>query len=204
MLPSITELCSREGERLPSLERIAFVIGNGPSLTPEWLDHLVDQNVTTFAVNRIHLVYHLTEWRPTYYVRTEPPGGDDPERFFQECRLHIDAGELCVFPHWEDELGQHKNVEYINTCHHYKYGADNAPSAWHLPMVCDFGTVVTAAMQVAVMKGYEAIVLAGCDLTGGHFTEDYGPSLIQTDLWKKAHEIARRSSPVPIINLMEY
>ena len=183
------------------MPKTAYVLGNGPSLTPEFLDGIIGED--SFAVNRIHLIYGKTMWRPTYYVRTEPPNPKDydSEQFFDECRLHIDAGEKCIFPKWGDVLGEHPNVEYINTCHHVKYGVENAPSSWHLPMVCDFGTVVTAAMQLAVLKGYEKIILAGCDLTGGHFTEDYGPSKIQTELWKKAHEIAERSCPIPIEKL---
>lgn len=182
----------------PASPKIAYVIGNGPSLTPAVLDGLIGKN--TFAVNRIHLIYDKTDWRPTYYVRTEPPNPEDYDsgEFFRECKLHIDAGEQCIFPNWERELGQHENVEYINTCHHVKYGVENAPSCWHLPMVCDFGTVVTAAMQIAVLKNYDKIVLVGCDLVGGHFTDDYGPSKIQTKLWAKAHEIARRCCPIPI------
>ncbi len=183
--------------------KIAYVLGNGPSLTPKFLDLIIGE--VSFAVKRIHLIYPLTEWRPTYYVRTEPPGGDsDPERFFDECRIHIDAGEQCIFPKWQRELETLENVEFINTCHHFKYGVDKAPSAWHLPFVCDFGTVVTVAMQLAVLKGFDEIRLAGCDLVGGHFTEDYGPGQIQTELWAKAHEIARASCPIPIITMKEY
>ena len=184
--------------------KVAYVLGNGPSLTPEFLDGIIGE--VSFAVNRIHLIYPLTEWRPTYYVRTEPPNlaGVDPQGFFDECRIHIDAGERCIFPKWQRELGTHENVEYINTCHHYKYGVENAPSAWHLPFVCDFGTVVSVAMQIAVLKGFDEIRLAGCDLVDGHMVEDYGPSLIQTELWAKAHEIARACCPIPIKNMKEY
>lgn len=155
----------------------------------------------SFATNRIHHIYPFTRWRPTYYVRTEPPMGGDPVSFFEECKLHIAAGEKCIFPHWEEEVGIHPNVEFINTCHHYKYPADHkkTPQEWHLPMVCDFGTVLTAAMQIAVLKGYSRIFLVGCDLTGGHFSEkDNG--LTQTELWRKAHEIAKKSCPIPIYN----
>lgn len=179
---------------------IAYVLGNGPSLTPEFLDSI--KGHISFAVNRIHLIYGKTEWRPTYYVRTEPPQkGGDPKTFFDECRIHIEAGVKCVFPSpWRETLGEHDNVEYVNTCHHFKYGVDKAPSAWHLPLVCDYGTVVTAAMQIAVLKGYKELRVAGCDLVGGHFDKNYGGE-IQTDLWTKAHEIARKSCPVKLVYL---
>ena len=42
-----------------------FVIGNGPSLTPEDLDKLNDE--ITFASNRIYKIFDKTDWRPTYF-----------------------------------------------------------------------------------------------------------------------------------------
>ncbi|WP_309398961.1 6-hydroxymethylpterin diphosphokinase MptE-like protein [Cerasicoccus maritimus] len=43
----------------------AFVLGNGPSLTPTDLDLL--KPYPTFASNKIYLAYEQTDWRPTYY-----------------------------------------------------------------------------------------------------------------------------------------
>ena len=182
------------------MDNPAYILGNGPSLTVELLDSLIGH--VTYACNRIHLIYDKTEWRPTYYVRTEPPaGGDiwDAEDFFDECRLHVGLGEKCFFPKsWVQILGEHENVEYENTCHHFKYGVDRyAPRLWHLPMVCDYGTVLTAAMQVAVKKGHTSLHVFGADLTGGHFDDAYGGQ-IQTELWAHAHKIAKRSCPIPI------
>ena len=50
---------SHKGER-------CFVIGNGPSLTPQDLDKL--KNEYTFASNRIYNIFPKTEWRPTYFA----------------------------------------------------------------------------------------------------------------------------------------
>lgn len=43
-----------------------FIIGNGPSLTREDLELLVNEK--TFAFNRIYQMYQYTNWRPTYYM----------------------------------------------------------------------------------------------------------------------------------------
>jgi len=43
----------------------AFIIGNGPSLSPADLDRL--KNEVTFASNKIFLAFRETDWRPTYY-----------------------------------------------------------------------------------------------------------------------------------------
>lgn len=45
-----------------------FVIGNGPSLRAEDLQILHDNQVVTFASNRIFHIFDKTQWRPTYYV----------------------------------------------------------------------------------------------------------------------------------------
>ncbi len=46
-----------------------FVIGNGPSLTPEDLDKL--KNEYSFASNHIYKIFDRTNWRPTYYVSVD-------------------------------------------------------------------------------------------------------------------------------------
>ena len=43
-----------------------FIIGNGPSLTPEDLDQLKRENC--FGTNRIYCMFDRTEWRPTYFM----------------------------------------------------------------------------------------------------------------------------------------
>lgn len=178
----------------------AWIVGNGTSLKDTPLDLIREDS---FACNRIHKIYRDVHWRPTYYVRTEPPAQEDTSGpFFDECKLHIELGEKCIFPSaWREVLGEHRNIEYVNTCHHFKYDHlhKKAPKEWHLPMLCDFGTVLTAMMQLAVLKGYDELILVGCDLTGAHFTADYEGS-IQTQLWKYAHDVAAKSCPIPVYN----
>lgn len=42
-----------------------FIIANGPSLSADDLDLIAD--FPTIASNLIHLIFHATSWRPTYY-----------------------------------------------------------------------------------------------------------------------------------------
>jgi hypothetical protein len=174
---------------------VAVVVGNGESLRVTPLEKI---KYPCFAVNRIHKIYPLTSWRPTYYVRVEPvelerDSEEAVEAFREECRLHVRLGEQCTFPKiWREWLGEHPNVTYRNTCRHFS--RKRIPGGWHLPMLCDYGTVVTAAIQDAVIRGFTEIILVGCDLTGEHFTPDYGKAAIQTELWRTAHEIAGREA----------
>jgi hypothetical protein len=174
----------------------AVIVGNGVSLNVTPLERII---YPTFAVNRIHKFYPFTTWRPDYYVRTEPVELDpDPDNFHAECRLHVEAGERCFFPKpWKEWMGEYPNVIYGNTCRHFS--RNYTPSGWHLPMVCDYGTVITAAIQRAVIEGYQEVCLVGCDLTGSHFIKDYHGA-IQTELWMKAHELAKQECPIPIFN----
>lgn len=48
------------------LNQRCFIIGNGPSLNDTNLDLIKDE--VTFGMNRIDLLYHKTQWRPTYYI----------------------------------------------------------------------------------------------------------------------------------------
>ena len=186
----------------PILIMECVIVGNGESLKDTPL-FLLSKKYDVFACNRIHLIYPSTPFRPKYYVRTEPPAQEDESQpFFDECRLHILYGEQCIFPSaWKHALGEKPNIEWVNTCHHFEYDhrSRKAPKTWHLPFLCDFGTTVTVMMQIAVLKGYTKIILVGCDLNGGHFSQDYDRS-IQTDLWIRAHEIAAQSCPIPIVN----
>lgn len=47
-------------------DKRCFLVGNGPSLTPEDLDLIKDE--ITFASNKIYHVFDKTEFRPTYYI----------------------------------------------------------------------------------------------------------------------------------------
>ena len=40
----------------------AFIVGNGPSLKPWQLDRIKGE--ASYGVNRIHLIYPETSWRP--------------------------------------------------------------------------------------------------------------------------------------------
>lgn len=173
------------------------VIGNGESLKITPLEKLAAK-YDTFGCNRIHLL----PFEPTYYVRFEPPHWSaSSEDFFNECRLHIKIDRTCIFPSaWREQLGDHPNIEYVNSCHHYKYEhtSHKFPRHWHLPMICDTNAV-TAMMQVAVLKGYTRIVLVGCDIQGAHFSPaDRGA--VDTERLKRVHEIAARDCPIPVVN----
>ncbi len=158
-----------------------FVIGNGKSLTIEQLNMIIGQ--PSIACNRINLIYPETDWRPDVYVHPESLAPDLP--FIQE---NIDLGIDCFLgehfakpPRGTMTLDDAPNITWLNDCHHHLYNFDSpeVPDEWHMPQPCTFGGSVNLAMQVAVLKGYDEIVLLGCDLEykpgkgKSHFHKEY-------------------------------
>jgi hypothetical protein len=192
----------------------AFVIGNGPSLSTTPLDLLKGE--ISFAVNRIHLIYPHTSWRPTHYVRGEEQSLKSAAKYHEEVRLHLEMGCDVWCNLWftkTTDMGDRVNT--IKSCWHYQnhYHDVNSPHAWHLPLLCSFGSSVNIAVQIAVNLGYKPIYLLGCDLgyvdgKPSHFSPDYEkgiedelrPAKLANLDTLTAHMVAARSSPVKIYN----
>lgn len=196
----------------------AWIVGNGPSLAQTPLELLKGE--VCFATGRIHLIYPKTTWRPTHYVMTEGNGVDGEamkDTFIiqskMDIRLHVSRGWKGYFINWNMQQYKNKYTEMIKTCpeHTFAHAGKDAPEVWHLPDLCGFGSSLHVAMQIAVNEGYNPLYLIGCDLgyeDGGnnHFDESYDVGLklrpasdANSDcLW--AHNVAFRSSPIPIYN----
>lgn len=157
----------------------AYVIGNGKSLTIQDLDLL--QGRRSYACNRINLVYPMTAWRPSVYVHPESLAPD-----IDYIKENIDLGVECwIGEHYAKppvgvmDIEERENVHFIKDCHHHLYRFDTIElDEWHLPQLCSFGGSVNVMMQLAVMQGYDEIILLGCDLDykdkkQNHFHPDY-------------------------------
>jgi hypothetical protein len=154
----------------PSFNMRCFVIGNGTSLTPDQLDMVHEAKIPSFACNRINLIYPQTKWRPDVYVHPESLAPDMP--YILE---NVEMGITCYLgehyakpPRGVMDLDDERtpNIHFIKDCHHHTCNFDSPeiPDEWHLPQLCSFGGSVNVAMQVAVMNGFDEIVLLGCDL----------------------------------------
>jgi len=202
-----------------------WIIGNGPSLKETPLDLL--RGEATFAINRIHLIYDKTDWRPSYYFKVDyNPFHKD---FWKdEIYAHKDTpkylwrmfkdGYPPDHPNYEDMsdggVGDDGNTVWIDRCekHHYYHMPNHkCPASWHLPELCTWGTGINTMMQIAVLMGYDKIYLLGCDVgykpdyTKNFFCENYNHDLRNraehdnADIYHM-HKIAHKSSPIPIYN----
>lgn len=188
-------------------KKVAFIIGNGPSLNGFMLDSI--RGYPAFACNNIHLIYPQCQWRPTHYVRVEWfPEGADINLWYRSVMMHLAEGMTCYLSgYYRDnaqEIRHFKNYHTISNCGHNEID----PGEWHLPRMCTFGGSVMIAMQAAINEGYENLVLLGCDLFPGHFHKEYTKGIEQylADddkqngiLWR-AHEIAHNYLGDRVIN----
>ncbi|MBY0124246.1 6-hydroxymethylpterin diphosphokinase MptE-like protein [Bacillus sp. S/N-304-OC-R1] len=135
-----------------------FIIGNGPSLTPEDLNLLKEE--VTFATHRIYNIFDQTDWRPTYYM------GQDFVLLneIQNEVEHVEA-KIKFFP--------------INIKWFYKFDINDAiyfylNSEEYHPNLPKFSTdaskqiyegysVTYGAIQLAVYMGFKEIYLLGVD-----------------------------------------
>lgn len=193
-----------------------WIVGNGKSLLETPL-HLL-KNEVTWGMNRIHLLYDKTNWRPTYYLMVDY-NQQNPHNYWQECiKAHWNTKKFL----WDgfrdgafdlEPMKDVPSVTWIKRCkkHHY-YMADNwkCAQAWHLPEICTAFSGIGAMMQLAVLNGATELYIIGADLyqpdyRQNFFTEEYTSDTRPRDALDntnmvQVHKVARRSAVIPIYN----
>ena len=196
-----------------------WIIANGKSLNVTPL-HLLKGEIT-WGMNRIHKHYSNTTWRPTYYLMVDY-NQQNPHNYWKECiKAHWNTPKFLwdgfrdgskMFPDLEP-IGEVPATTWLPRCkkHHY-YMATNWKRAesWHFPDICTAFSGIGAMMQLAVQHGATELYIVGADLylpdyQENFFTPDYTSDqrprdeLDNTNMIQ-VHQVARRSSPVPIYN----
>ncbi len=135
--------------------RRAFVIGNGPSLKIGDLDYL--KNEITFAANKIHLAFALTDWRPTYHFI-------ESEFALRECLpiVHQFSHQLLLSTEALSIRSPIPNALYYSrdfTCH------PHTPLFQRNPLGHTFSgyTVLYSCLQFAYFMGITEVYLIGVD-----------------------------------------
>jgi hypothetical protein len=195
-----------------------WIIANGSSLNHTPLDLLKDE--ITWGMNRIHLHYSKTSWRPTYYLMVDW-NQQNPHNYWKECiqahwntKKFLWEGFRDGHPYFDLEpIGEVPNTTWIPRCkkHHY-YMANNWKRAesWHFPTICTAFSGIGAMMQLAVLEGATELYIVGADLyvpdyRQNFFTENYTDDQRPRDEldnvnMTQVHTVAKRSSPIPIYN----
>lgn len=140
-----------------------FVIGNGPSLTPEDLNRIKDEY--TFACNRIYHIFSMTQWRPTWYLCL------DNNVIYSEIDTIKKCGDFPKFLNYKaqkygrrEEENIHyivlKGKYYINVMKsHFAEGLSEDASAF----LGQLGSVTINAIEIAIYLGFKEIYLLGLD-----------------------------------------
>ncbi|MCL2052424.1 MAG: DUF115 domain-containing protein [Lachnospiraceae bacterium] len=162
------------GDRLLPLKnkfdgKRCFIIGNGPSLTPEDLDKV--KNEYTFATNKIFYIFDRTSWRPTFYCCMDMNAFEmledkialsDTEYKFLNARTHQKFNQDDKFD---------KTIYYLLNCLENKIYLNVKKRALDEPVVSENvnefvyqnGTVTFTAIQLAFFMGFKEIYLLGID-----------------------------------------
>jgi len=190
-----------------------FIVGNGPSTTPEILDQIKSSGWATFGMNRIGMIFPRTSWRPKFYIGTTSAINDPMHRPDNLAGIRsseiafccdgykiyldedIDDNVIYLYcSQLEDWLGKHKEAN------------DDFWSDDIAKRLSKYGATAFPAMQVAAYLGLNPIYLIGCDagykppidgVDPSHFDPQYRPwhaypSYENLNLgMQRAHEIAQ-------------
>jgi hypothetical protein len=166
-----------------------FIVGNGKSLSPDQLRMLYRQKEICFGVNRIHLIYDKTHWRPTYWLLADLDGRkvyveDIPFHSKQgyPCYVRCDIMARCVVT-WLGTISNEKMLELMNNVtpmdavNHIMFDKRSMREPW-VDGKYNQGGSVAAAQQLALAWGYNPVYLIGCDgdlkaNANNHFDPNY-------------------------------
>lgn len=190
-----------------------WIIANGYSLNQTPL-HLL-KNEITWGMNRIHLHYDKTDWRPSYYLIVGF-NQQNEEGYWKDCiRAHWDTPKWLwsgfrngdkLFDALGEGIGEVPNTTWIERCkkHHY-YASDNymkRAESWHLPELCTAFSGIGTVIQLAYLNGATEIYLVGADsdYSKNFFVADYANDPLDNENMTQVHRVASRSCPIPIYN----
>lgn len=149
------------GERFQKLKdskkgNRCFIIGNGPSLKPQDLDRLKDEDC--LASNNIYKIFSQTTWRPKYYLVI-----DRYAKIPTETIENLDVETVFIGDYfWKYHPIQRQDA----VCLHGKYMfSEKNPKISTDISKCYYSasTVSFALMQIAAYIGYSEIYLLGFD-----------------------------------------
>jgi hypothetical protein len=137
----------------------AIILCNGPSLNRVDLDLL--RNTYCFGLNKIHLLFQRTSFRPSSIVAVNPFVIQQAAGFYNETEIPLFLSSVGV-----GTVRRAINRIFIHpTALHRRFARDCSISFY------EGHTVTYAAIQLAYHMGFSDVALIGCD----HYFETRGP-----------------------------
>lgn len=169
-----------------------FIIGGGPSLRPQDLDRLKDEDC--FAANMIYRIFSQTSWRPRFYTIMDRYAGENGISPDVVEQLECDTVFLGDY-YWR--FNQVTRKDAICLHQHISFNPSRYPVSQDISkQITNAPTVSFAAMQIAVYLGYKEIYLLGFD-HNYRFEVDTKGKVLETD--KSASHFYSDDHPEKII-----
>jgi hypothetical protein len=128
----------------------AIIMCNGPSLTES--DFSLLENVFTFGLNKINLLFDVTDVRPSCIVSVNRFAIEQNSEFLNSTKLPLFIGSDGI-----NYIESRENVNFVHTTGIRDFAKDCTKSL-------DAGYTVTyVALQLAYHMGFEEVALIGCD-----------------------------------------
>ena len=162
-----------------------FLIGNGPSLTPEDLNKIKGE--ITFGCNKVFKIFDETEWRPTYFCMIDAliakySSADLSE--FVHCPLFTNRSTIRLMTRKAD------HCVVMNNLGESKYRVSGNIGMYYIP---SGATVMTVMFELAAYMGFSEICLIGVDCTSSLNVQGHGiKGYVNQDMIKKDIERVRR------------
>lgn len=176
--------------------RKCYLVGNGPSLTPEDLDLIKDE--ISFGCNMIYKIFDKTKWRPAYHFIVDVVYSGN---LYLEIKNNIQAPLITNSLAYENMKQKPKNITYVTLFSQEDYQIRGNMMAYYISARA---TVMTFMIEMAMFMGMKEIYLLGTDctnsFTAGHFGEAYTATTL--DMINLAR--ARRIIGKPDMTLEEY
>lgn len=132
-------------------DKIAYIIGNGPSVQLSELEKL-NRNIT-FCANRFYLAYESMEFRPTYYLVSDPQMIED----FGDEIIQKSLSQTFIISIFRPKLsGEYYWLPMTPTAP-FMFSTDISQN------LSSGGAVIVAGIQIAYYMGIRKIVLYGID-----------------------------------------
>lgn len=136
-----------------------FIIGNGPSLTPNDLYGLEKAGIPCFASNNIIKMFDKTSWRPNFYVCEDLLVLKDLKN--KITNIKVKHRFIPINYHWFDNIN-------ISGAEYFYQSFQNEENKYLFSDDCSkhircTGTVTITCMQLAAYMGFKEIYLLGID-----------------------------------------
>ena len=158
-----------------------FVVATGPSLNLEDLLTLKEHNELTISMNSIYKGFENTDWRPKYYVATDPKTD-----YLMKSIDNMNVDYKFIADRAEN-FWKHEHADNVFKIHiKYIEGGRDLPFSEDL-VKCFYsaGNVTYNCLQLAVYLGCKDIYLLGVDFSNiqyakgkqTHFVKDYSDDI---------------------------